>query len=268
MAFSESSGSNGIMFAGDGPVMSGTWQNPTTGHKFTVQDSFFQDGQLMVQTTNGQVLDYNTIQNYIQCTDDKGNSINIPTQTPRTGNTQPESIPAEVSNMVLPEGPSGAGEDEFLTAEDMELTRGLGSITQPATMTNDGVRVNPEFTPTQETPRSEDYKMIDRVLRKHSIPELNAEILWNDTPKKQIETLVDILGVDPEEIAAYYIAKLDKNAVFEAMKNGVEKYINEIILATNPTLPPIKRPEIIVVQEEVMEEKQEKKPKKKSSKKK
>lgn len=225
MAFSESTGSDGIMFAGDGPVMSGTWQNPQTGHKFTVQDSFFQDGQLMVQTTGGQLLDYNTIQNYIQCTDDKGNNVNVPTQTPMPGSKKKQGmdVPSEVASMVLPEGPAGAGEDEFLTAEDMAMVKGLGSLNGPSV-------VAPEKPSVAGTPVSEDYKMIDRVLSRHSIPELNAEIVWPNAPKKQIDTLVDILGVDPEEIADYYISKLDREAVFEAMKAGVAKYIKDIIM--------------------------------------
>ena len=225
MAFSESTGSDGIMFAGDGPVMSGTWQNPQTGHKFTVRDSFFQDGQLMVQTTDGQLLDYNTIQNYIQCTDDKGNNVNVPTQTPMPGTKKKQGmdVPSEVSSMVLPEGPAGAGEDEFLTAEDMAMVKGLGSLNGPSV-------VSPERTRAMAAPISEDYKMIDRVLSRHSIPELNAEIVWPNAPKKQIDTLVDILGVNPEEIADYYISKLDRNAVFEAMKVGVAKYIKDILM--------------------------------------
>ena len=64
MAFKESTGTpgSGIMMSADGaPMMSGTWVNPQTGHEFTVRDCFFQDGNFMVQTTDGRMLDYNTI---------------------------------------------------------------------------------------------------------------------------------------------------------------------------------------------------------------
>lgn len=64
--------SSGIQFNTDGPMMKGTWVNPKTGHKFTVRDCYFENNQFMVQTTDGQILDYNTIQNYIQCTDKDG----------------------------------------------------------------------------------------------------------------------------------------------------------------------------------------------------
>ena len=105
----------------------------------------------------------------------------------------------------------------------MAMVKGLGSLNGPSV-------VSPERTRAMAVPISEDYKMIDRVLSRHSIPELNAEIVWPNAPKKQIDTLVDILGVDPEEIADYYISKLDRNAVFEAMKAGVAKYIKDIIM--------------------------------------
>lgn len=68
----------GIQFGMDGPQMTGTWINPQTGHKFTVRDCMFQDGQFVCITTDGQVLDYNTIQNYVQCNDNQGNAIEPP----------------------------------------------------------------------------------------------------------------------------------------------------------------------------------------------
>ena len=41
----------GMMFGGEGPVMQGTWYNPTTGDAFTVRDSFFEDNQYVITTT-------------------------------------------------------------------------------------------------------------------------------------------------------------------------------------------------------------------------
>ena len=42
----------GMMFGGEGPVMQGTWYNPNTGDAFTVRDSFFEDNQYVVTTTD------------------------------------------------------------------------------------------------------------------------------------------------------------------------------------------------------------------------
>ena len=43
-----SNNGQGIQFGMEGPQMTGTWINPQTGHKFTVRDCMFQDGQLCV----------------------------------------------------------------------------------------------------------------------------------------------------------------------------------------------------------------------------
>lgn len=193
----------------EGPIMSGTWVNPQTGHKFTVRDCFFENDQFRVQTTDGQLLDYNTIQNYIQCTDDKGNEV---TDIPM----MPPTVPDDITSMLTP--------------EDAAAIKGLGNL-------NDNSR---HFAPSAEhsAPQinyaqivdnhSEDYKMIDRVLRRHNIPQINAVIEWA-VPRKQIETLVDILGVDPEEIASYYCDKLDMTAISLMIHTRLNEYIESLL---------------------------------------
>ena len=58
---------NGITLSGiGGPVMSGTWINPNNNDTFTVKDCFFEDNQLIVNTTDGRNLNYDILQNYIQ----------------------------------------------------------------------------------------------------------------------------------------------------------------------------------------------------------
>ena len=87
---------NGMMFGNEGPVMQGTWYNPTTGDAFTVRDSFFEDNQYVVTTTDGRYLKYNQIQNYVQ-TDMKLEDLkkrNIENQK------KEEVLPAEVANLI------------------------------------------------------------------------------------------------------------------------------------------------------------------------
>ena len=57
---------NGITFGSDGPMMDGTWYNPKTGDSFTVRNTFFEDNQFIIQTTDGRVLNYEQIQNYVK----------------------------------------------------------------------------------------------------------------------------------------------------------------------------------------------------------
>ena len=49
------------MFSGETPMMEGKWYNPHTGDSFTVRNTFFEDNQLVVQTMDGRLLEYNQL---------------------------------------------------------------------------------------------------------------------------------------------------------------------------------------------------------------
>ena len=196
---------NGIAFGAEGPMMTGTWVNPKTGHKFTVRDCFFQDNQFMVQTTDGQLLDYNTIQHYVQSVNKPGESISTP-------KTTASDIPAEVS-ALLAEPTSSIPTD--VLPDEMTLIKGLGNIN--------------DRTPSQPTPSPEstDQIMIERVLRKFPKPQIEASILW-ETPERQIDTLVNVLGIESSDIADYYINTLNATAIMEVVRAQLSAHIQQI----------------------------------------
>lgn len=220
----------GIQFNGDGPMMSGTWYNPQTGHKFTVRDCFFEDGNFIVMGMDGQRYDYNTIQNYIQCNDADGKSIepDASVMAPKAQQARTQ-LPPEIAGILE--------EDSAMIPEDAAmanpLTRGLGNL-------NDQRHIAPVSEhqyPADQVPihttgylqvvedNSEDMRMIDRVLRRHPVPEFDAVLNWS-CPEKQIETLVDVLGIEPHLIAEYYVNKLNKDAIFAGIKAKLSSYIN------------------------------------------
>lgn len=217
----------GIQFQSDGPIMSGTWYNPQNGHKFTVRDCFFQDGQFIVMTMDGQTLDYNTIQNYVQVTDANGApaepdaSLMAPKQEQALSN-----LPPEVAALVEPATPG----EEFMTPEDAALTKGLGNLHDARHIAPAEAHQasGPHFQGYMQVvePIDQDLAMVDRVLRRHPIPELDAQLKWA-CPEKQIETLIDVLGIEPDVIAQYYASKLDKDAIFEGIKRKLSAYITE-----------------------------------------
>lgn len=196
---------NGIAFGAEGPMMTGTWVNPKTGHKFTVRDCFFQDNQFMVQTTDGQLLDYNTIQHYVQSVNKPGESISTP-------KTTASDIPAEVS-ALLAEPTSSIPTD--VLPDEMTLIKGLGNIN--------------DRTPSQPapSPESADQIMIERVLRKFPKPQIEASILW-ETPERQIDTLVNVLGIESSDIADYYINTLNATAIMEVVRAQLSAHIQQI----------------------------------------
>lgn len=222
--------SNGIAFGGDGPVMSGTWINPSTGHKFTVRDCFFQDGQFMVQTTSGQMLDYNTVQNYVQCTDAQGKEVAVPTDMVQPKTTKPQ-IPAEVASLI--EGPH---ESEYMIPEDTHI--GLGNVhsrSQAALNTAaEGGHRGPVGAKGLDG-GDPDQLMIARVLRKHPSPDIESNIIW-EVPERQIDTLINVLGVDSDAVAEYYTNMLDPETIMEHIKKTLTKHIEMIARGGAPQL--------------------------------
>lgn len=241
---------SGIQFNGDGPIMSGTWFNPQTGHKFTVRDCFFEDGNFIVMATNGQRYDYNTIQNYIQCNDADGKAIepDESVMAPQAQRTK-DSLPPEVANILATDTENDPYAD-LMIPEDKEIVEnpltkglakpGLGNLNDTRHIASASEHQTPAAqTPAAQTPAyttgylqvaddfagsAEDIKMIDRVLRRHPAPEFDAVLNWA-CPEKQIETLVDVLGIDPALIADYYVHKLNQAEIFEGIKAKLTEYI-------------------------------------------
>lgn len=218
---------SGVQFNGDGPIMSGTWYNPQTGHKFTVRDCFFEDGNFVVMATNGQRYDYNTIQNYIQCNDADGKSIepDASVMAPKTQQVK-QGLPPEVSGILESEGSADPYASLMIPEDEAaanSISKGLGNLNERGVTTPE-----PNYTTGYAQvveDNAEDMKMIDRVLRRHPAPEFDAELNWA-CPEKQIETLVNILGIEPSLIADYYVNKLDKDAIFAGIKAKLAAYIN------------------------------------------
>lgn len=191
---------NGIIFGDQGPIMQGTWYNPHTGDSFTVRDSFFDNGQFMVSTTDGRVLGYELVQNYIQS--DKPENFD-------KFNSQQQSIPQEVLSEI--EEPQNT--IELLPEDAMLLNnpRSLGNLNQPTSTplitTNDGI--------------------IEKALSKATKPQVVADVNWVDFPKKHIEMLNEIMGIDTKEIVEWYARQLDTTEIAIAIHNSLVRYIND-----------------------------------------
>lgn len=190
---------NNVIFNGEGPIMSGTWYNPSNGDSFTVADSFFQDNQYIVKTTDGRMLDYNFIQHYIKS--DKP----IEAQTPKLGNLK-ESNPLPKEVVELLDDPNDFQNN--IIEDDLDIIMGK-PVQQP---------VIKQLTP--------DNIIIEKALSKKSNPEVDCFINWDVFPTKEIELLIDVMDVDIKDILEYYTNKLDLNAIKESIKNSLESYIN------------------------------------------
>ena len=195
MAVREIAGTNNpYMFNQDAALMTGDWVNPHTGHKFTVRDCIFENGELVVITTAGQRLNYNMVSEYIQDNGEQNASQS-------THITTPPPVPQPVPAPLL---------DELLE-EDRELIQHRGLTTHDF-----------QATPAP-APVIEDFALIERLLKKTSLPKL-TQFEW-EVPEKQIDILVDMFGVEPEDILEYYKSRITPEVIIETMVEAIREAI-------------------------------------------
>lgn len=199
---------NGINFTMDGPIMDGTWYNISTGDSFTVRDTFFQDNQLMVSTTDGRLMDYNMIQNYIKS--DK--PINVPKQQKNN------EIPTEVVELLESSSP----QDPYMLEEDMNLIyNNMPTVTKSNNCTTPKLHTDSVV----DTVKTEDQRLVERVLSRQQQPSISCNINWTKFPQKQMDVLMDMMGVDLDDVCDFYISKIDLNDIRESIKRDIKTYI-------------------------------------------
>lgn len=190
------------MIFGEGPILTGNWYNPKTGDSFTVRDTYFEDNNFYVMTTDGRRMDYNLMSQYVQS--DKP----IPKMEQPQQQTQiPQEILSQMENNM---------DGDFMTEDDMALITGQ----TPKVQAN---FVDPTKVVAQ-IPKDEDVLLIERLLKRASKPAITCGVKWSNFPEKQFEML-DMMAVDTEKIVEYFLQSIDLQALREEVKYGIEKYI-------------------------------------------
>ena len=237
---------NGLMFGMEGPNMEGTWYNPKTGDSFTVRNSFFQDNQYIVQTTDGRILDYNTLQSYIQ----SDRPIEMPTKTE-------DNLPAEVADLV--------DSNDFsydILPEDLNMINGSKSLGN-LSITNNVTPGDPIIS-IPYTQVDQNFAMIEKALAKKSMPDIQVSIDWKNFPQREMDMLIDIMDVNEDEIIDWYVRQIDINYLAECLKEVVKDHIHKQ-LSPEAITSKIDIP-IVEVKEEKKETKHTSKSKSKSKK--
>ena len=195
---------NGIIFDGGVPDMKGTWFNPRTGDKIVVRDTFFSDNQYMVQTMDGRLLGYNTLQNYIR--DDSPSKQPTPAPTPKQKTV---SKPASAPKITV--DPDMLLSDEDLAAmEGTQSTPANGPVPQgmpaPATM---APTVPVPMTMADLHHEINDFDIIDRALIDASMPKIKIDVTvdWKNMPSEQVSMLKSMMGVSEGDIISYILRK-------------------------------------------------------------
>ena len=220
---------NNITFGIDGPMMSGKWYNPKTGDSFTVRETFFEDNELIIQAMDGRVFKFDRIQDYIQS---NGNEeFKQPEPKPKQSNNE---LPSEILDMI--EDTSYI--DDLITP--MPYSNPQSFVSQQP--------MNNPLDRLEKSIKSTNTNIIERALGNKKEPKISCSIKWKDMPLNEINTLIDMLGIEKEEIVEWYVNKLDINSIFEGVKNDLKEYINGFL---NPQIEQqeVTKPEPVETQE-------------------
>lgn len=200
------------MMFGEGPILSGNWYNPSTGDSFTVRDTYFEDNNLYVITTDGRRLNYDIISKYVQ-SDKPLPKQNVEQQHKNT-------IPVEIANQIITPS-TNTNDDSGILEDDMALISGTNQNQQKA-ITRDQFNINAVKQQIQQ--ENEDTMLIRRILSRGKEPNITCSISWNNFPERQMEML-DMMNVDVDKITDYYINKIDLQVIKDKIKKDIEKYI-------------------------------------------
>lgn len=203
-------------------MMQGTWVNPATGDTFTVKDSFFQDNQYMVQTTDGRMIGYDQLQNYVQ-TDSNKEMESIKKQAQNGSKNILDDVPDNILAMMDSTGKgdtvSPAPDGDFgMLPEDAALLKGtpLGST---------GATPIPAGNSRLYVQQSPNYTIIEKALKKTQMFDINHIVSWSNFPTREIEMLTDVMDIDINEIVDYYVNLLDINTI----RDGIAKSIADAL---------------------------------------
>lgn len=206
---------NGMMFGGEGPVMQGTWYNPNTGDVFTVRDSFFEDNNYVVTTTDGRYLNFNQLQHYIQSDTP---AAELKAMLAKNKKEIKEEIPDEIKGILASNDEDTydsymiPGDDIYTSTLNNPLGKSLGNINTPV-KTSNVVPINVNKT------------IIEKALKNTIGPKLTIIADWNEYPEKEISMLTDIMDIPAEEIVEWYCDNLNATWILEDVKTSIKNKI-------------------------------------------
>jgi hypothetical protein len=220
-----------MTFGSDGPLVQGTWVNPNTGDSFTVRDSFFEDNQYVVTTTDGRYIKYDQLQHYIQA--DKKAIEGIKQSI--ANKVKDEPLPTEIADLINDD----YTDDSLITPEDYNLIYGSPNygktgrepISKSLGNLNDGIRhIAPAYAHATAPvatalPENMNTAIIKKALNNTEQPKFKVVVDWDNYPVKQIEMLYDIMGISEEEILEWYLDNMQMDDVITAIKNGIKNRI-------------------------------------------
>ena len=203
----------GMTFGSEGPMIQGTWVNPKTGDSFTVRDSFFEDNNYVITTTDGRYIQYDQFQNYVQADEKSVNEIK--NSIKEKSAVKEEAIPAEISSLI-----DNDNADTMITPEDYDLIYGKKSLGNLNT-----TPVQSQFPKKETSVENMNAAIIKKALNNTEQPKFKVDVDWNNFPSKQIEMLYDIMGISEDEIIEWYLDNIQLIDIIETIKTSIKERI-------------------------------------------
>lgn len=229
---------NGMMFGGEGPIMSGNWYNPDTGDAFTVRDSFFEDNQYVVVTTDGRYMKYDQLQRYVSSDMKLEELKRLKTENKEKKNEQlPESV------LSILDDESNDSYSDLMIPEDNILTQPVKS--QLGNLYKDQPSPSALITSKEvQSHISMNHAIIEKALKNTDGPKLSIVLNWDNYPERQIEMLNDIMEISTDEIIEWYLNNISMIDVIEefkaAISSRISKKTNDAVEYINPKPEPTK----------------------------
>ena len=230
----------GVMFGGEGPIMQGTWYNPSTGDAFVVLDSYFEDNQYIVKTTDGRFLKYNQIQNYVQTEMSVEELKRIEAEKKQRDTKRNDVVPPEVQSII--EGVNNSSDPwaDMMIPEDMDIHNNV--LSKPLGNINERHIASVNTSTPAQTVENLNTAIIDKALKDAGKPKFTVTVNWEDYPEKQIELLKDVMNIPVEEILDWYLDNITIDELIDLVKDSI----------TNKLCPKKDIPNPLVILEEMV----------------
>lgn len=216
-----------MMMNGDGgPFMSGTWYNPNTGDSFTVRDTYFEDNNLIVMTTDGRRLNYDIVSKYVKSDKPLQKQPNLAQQ--QVSKPAQTDLPKEIQDMISEDPGINFGNPKDVVP------------TYPQSVAVTGI--HEDENGIMHEVEDEDAMLVRRMMKRASTPEIDCKIKWNNFPSKQLEML-EMMGVDEEKIAEFVMKSFDLKTIQEQIKKSIIEYINNPVLHKTEVINPVQKDE-------------------------
>ena len=215
----------GITFDGTAPMMEGTWFNPKTGDVIKIRDTFFENNNYVARTTDGRMLNYSQLQNYVR---DDSKSV--------SQNSNPAAKP------VTKQAPTGVpstpkvNPDAMLSAEDLAILDGLEKPEQQAEIEathglQNGMaeRMNgiSDYLDQRGQELTISDQIINRAMEDEDEPRLVVQVSWN-APTEKLRFLKQNMGITDSDIVRWITRTLDSRDLHSDVKDSVANWVDNM----------------------------------------